>query len=359
MDLYARDISVAFDRCAPSFNYLLLQPGQGSTSWFRKQRVRYVGYPRLLNREIRTRKARLVHVLDHSYGHLCRMAARTVVTCHDVADLKASGMALWQRELWKWRVNGIKRASRVIAISRNTASDLQQLLRIPPERIVVNYYGVPDYFTPAQPASDSAPVRRLLALRSERFLFLHVGTNAVRKNIPLLLRAFSLLKRRHREVILVKVGTPFSESGYGRMLEELKIVEDVIDLGSVSNETLVDIYRSVDCMVFPSLYEGFGRPVLEAQACGIPCVVARSSCLEEVGGDAVLYHDPLASEDLANKMSEILMRQELRNELVKRGFANAARFTWEKHARTLLDVYAQVDPRPAFQSVPGSPQQSE
>jgi glycosyltransferase involved in cell wall biosynthesis len=182
-----------------------------------------------------------------------------------------------------------------------------------------------------------------------------VGTNAVRKNIPLLLRAFSLVKRRHPEALLVKVGPPFSENGYGKMLEELKIFEDVLELGKVSNQTLVEIYRSIDCMVFPSLYEGFGRPVLEAQACGVPCVLARSSCLEEVGGDAVLYHDPLASEDLANKMSEVLMQEDLRTDLVKRGFANAACFTWEKHARTLLEVYAQVDPRHVFPGVLNSP----
>lgn len=342
MDLYARDVSAAFERVLPSLDYVLLQPGRGREPWHRKQCLRYFGYPNLLRREIAKRGARVVHVLEQSSAHLCRVTANSVVTCHDIADLKISDINFIQIELWKWRVGCLQRAARVIAISHNTARDLTELLSIPPGRIVVNPSGVPTGFKRSDLPPESPCAKRLLRLRPNRFLFLHVGSNIVRKNIPALLRAFSFVKRSHPEAMLVKVGDPFSRSEYRGMIQELGIADGLIELGRISDEELVEVYRSVDCLVFPSLYEGFGRPVIEAQACGAPCILARSSSLEEVGGDAALYHDPSSAEDLAKQMGRIVAGEPLAADLRNRGYSNAARFTWDNHVRTLLNVYSEV-----------------
>ncbi len=160
MDLYARDVSEAFGRVFPSLSHILLQPGGETAPWIQKQYLRYSGYPKLLRREIRTRKASVVHVLDHSYAHLCRVAEKTIVTCHDIADLKVSSLTFWQSALWKWRISGLRRAARIVAMSENTARDLRELLEIPPEQIVVNYSGVSGRFTPSQAPPEAECARR-------------------------------------------------------------------------------------------------------------------------------------------------------------------------------------------------------
>lgn len=342
MDLYARDVSEAFGRVFPSLSHILLQPGGETAPWIQKQYLRYSGYPKLLRREIRTRKASVVHVLDHSYAHLCRVAEKTIVTCHDIADLKVSSLTFWQSALWKWRISGLRRAARIVAMSENTARDLRELLEIPPEQIVVNYSGVSGRFTPSQAPPEAECARQLRRVRGERFLFLHVGNNTTRKNIPLLLRALSILRRHHPSVTLVKVGDPLASGENAELVEQLNLTGNLIELGRIEDEALVEVYRSVDCMVFPSLYEGFGRPVVEAQACGTPCILARSSSLEEVGGSAALYHDPSSAEDLANCMKEVLERETLRFDLAARGFVNARRFSWDNHAQKLVDIYFDV-----------------
>jgi glycosyltransferase involved in cell wall biosynthesis len=93
---------------------------------------------------------------------------------------------------------------------------------------------------------------------------------------------------------------------------------------------------------FPSLYEGFGRPTLEAQACGLPCVLADASCMKEVGGEGALYHAGLAHEELAARLMDVLRNQDLRQRLVSHGFENVKRFTWEAHVRKLTAVYEKI-----------------
>ena len=197
MDLYARDISASFDRFFPSLDYVLLQPGGEREPWRRRQALRYFGYPALLRREIGVRKASVVHVLEQSSALLCRVSPKCVVTCHDLAELRVSALTFVQMELWKWRVRALRRAARVIALSRNTANDLTELLNIPPERIVVSHSGLPPAFKPSDSPPQSGCARRLMGLRSNHYLFLHVGSNIRRKNIPVLLRAFSLVRQRY------------------------------------------------------------------------------------------------------------------------------------------------------------------
>jgi glycosyltransferase involved in cell wall biosynthesis len=342
MDVYAVNVAAALERVAPSFAFLMLRPGEESGGWLHKQVLRYFGYAELLRKTIRWRRCSFVHVLDQSSAYLSRAADKAVITCHDIADLKSTALNPWQLALWKWRIGGLRKAWRIVAVSQNTKADLEAVLGIPPERIRVIPNGVADCFSPSTAPLQHASARKLGELRKSHFLFLHVGSNAARKNISTLLRGFALVKRDFPQAILVKAGSHFAANGYQKDIAELGIGDSIIELGRIPDDELVEVYRSVDCFLFPSSYEGFGLPVLEAQACGVPCVLARSSSLEEVGGTAALYHDPSSAADLSARMIEILSEELLRADLRAKGLANAERFTWDNHASKLLEIYREA-----------------
>jgi glycosyltransferase involved in cell wall biosynthesis len=345
MDLVAREVHAALEKAAPEVGFTLIRPGGEHRSWLGKQSLRYWHYPRLLRRTMRAHSQSVLHVLDHSYAHLCRTSPRAVVTCYDLANFAVTGLNPIQMGLWKTRVRGLHHAVRIIAISENTARDIHEALGIPRDRIVVSHLGVAKEFCPV-PSSQRrlGDAAKLLSQSPGSFFFLHVGSNERRKNIPVLLKAFARAKQRSASASLrlVKVGRKFTDDGLEPLLSDLNIAGDVIELGRISDEALIEIYNYVDCLVFPSLYEGFGLPVAEAQACGLPCILANASCLKEVGGAAALYHESEDPEDLANQMVELVTNQSLRARLSELGLQNAMRFRWDVHARALLDVYGEV-----------------
>jgi glycosyltransferase involved in cell wall biosynthesis len=287
----------------------------------------------------------IVHVIDHSYGHLCAAWHPTVVTCHDLNHFvrpTLSGVPLF---LWRARVRTMKRAAHIFTNSEQVAGEVRQHLQIPDDRITVAGGGLDHaVFKPLPREACAAAFPELAHLSQTHRLVLHVGTNIERKNLPTLLRAIAHLKRKGQTPVkLLKVGHSLREDGFTQMIRDLGIEEEVIELGKPAR--LTEIYNLVDVLSFPSLYEGFGRPTLEAQACGLPCVLADSSCMKEVGGDGALYHEGTNHEQLAAHLETVLCHPDVRENLVRLGFENAARFTWEAHVRKLTEVYSQLHHR--------------
>ncbi|MGE0395438.1 MAG: glycosyltransferase family 4 protein [Kofleriaceae bacterium] len=171
----------------------------------------------------------------------------------------------------------------------------------------------------------------------ERYL-LYVAASRSYKNIDGLVRAFHLLKTRHRVPhALVIVGlagraTPALE----QLISSLGLVDDVVFSGFLDDRMLPLVYSAADAFVYPSFYEGFGLPVLEAMACGTPVAAANRTSLPEAVGDAGLLFDPANPEDMARTIARILDETELRGELVERGLVRARSFTWEKTAAATL-----------------------
>jgi len=338
MKLYLDDLVSAFSVIGFTDFRIIVPPTIGNPGRFRIQWERYVTFPKLISKTL-AREDRL-HVIDHSYGHLCAAQPKSTVTCHDIAEYRLTELRGYQLALWKKRVRDMRHASLITAISSNTKHDIIDLLGIPDERVVVNHYGHDTRFSPA--TVDKMQVWDAFGLSDEfargAYMILHVGSNIHRKNIPVLLSAIAILKRSGMDVCLVKVGDRLSESKFLGMIRSLGISDCVKDLGSLSLDQLLTVYRAVHAFSFPSTYEGFGRPILEAQGCGCPSVIASSSCLAEVGGDGSLYHDPVDSEGLASQLRNILTDPETSASLREKGLRNVKRFSWEKHARLLLET---------------------
>lgn len=289
------------------------------------------------------RKLGRVHDMIHLPNqHFARYASFLkkpfVVTVHDLARLcfKSDGETIRERIFLKLDIRGIKRASHIIAVSQNTTSDLIKYLNIPTERISVVYDGV-----------DHSIFKPVKAKPFHEPYILYVGSERARKNLYRLFQAFSRLKEEFKGLKLVKVGSAGKNDEFRKstikQLESLGLSEDVIFVDWAAEDDLPYYYSNASLLAYPSLYEGFGLPPLEAMACGCPVITSNTSSLPEVVGDAAIMVDPYDVDGLANAMREVLTNHELREAMIKRGFAQAKKFSWEKTAEETLDVYKKVE----------------
>jgi len=284
------------------------------------------------------------HGLDQSGIPLWDRVGKSVVTIHDVIPLVLP-WAFSRRHRWVLatalgRIR--KQAEQVIVPSAAVAEDVVRYLQIEQERISVIPMGCDPRFQPSI-APVQAPIRRRYDLPERYILF--VGTLEPRKNVKALLQAFAHLaaEQPQDDLKLVIVGRPgWGSENYVGMVAALGLQNAVRFPGFVDDDHLPDLYRGALLFVYPSLYEGFGLPVLEAMACGIPVITSNRSSLPEVAGDAALLVDPTQAEALAAAMSALLHDDALRQALRAKGLARAATFTWEVVAQRTVDVYRTV-----------------
>lgn len=286
----------------------------------------------------------VLHVIDHSYGHLCSIWKRSVITCNDLNHYTyptMRGPALWA---WRARASCMKDAKRVVCISAQLASEVHEHLHIPMERITVAHYGIDrTVFRKRTEEECARAFPELVALAKSHSLVVNIGSNVGRKNLATTLRALAFLKHHHKlPVKLLKVGQNLQEDGYGPLMDELGVTEDVLNLGALAPDEVACVCSLAHVLCFPSLYEGFGRPTVESQACELPCVLAKASCMEEIGGSGALYHEGTNHEELAAHLEQALTDNRTRRTLIAAGSQNVARFTWEAHVRKLLAVYEEV-----------------
>jgi glycosyltransferase involved in cell wall biosynthesis len=235
----------------------------------------------------------------------------------------------------------VRRASAVITISKSAQHDLQQVLKIPPEKIHIVYGAAPKNFEPVRNPEKLAQIRQKYKL-PDQFL-LYVGTLEPRKNLTRLVRAFSHLKEQGQPHKLVLAGPwGWSMNGFQQQIEELGLGESVQMLGYIPDEDLPGLYSLATVFVFPSLYEGFGLPPLEAMACGTPVLSSKNSSLAEICGDAAYLVDPLDEESLLEGLQRVLGDKTLREKLGEFGRKRAAEFSWERAARETSAVYDLV-----------------
>lgn len=301
-------------------------------------------YPARLRRAASRLGHCVLHVTDHSYGHLCHAHEPSVANCNDVHHFVQPDLPPTQLARWKKRVLGLHAASRVLAVSAHLGREICEHLALPADRIAVLPGGVDHAtFRPLPEIEAAVLLPALAALRTENLLVLNIGSNIRRKNLPTLLRAVRLLREERRlPVRLVKVGDPLHGSEYAPLLRELDLEAAVIDAGRLTPPQVAAACRLAHVLSFPTLYEGFGRPTLEAQACALPCVLSDASCLREIGGEGALYHAPTNPEALADALARVLTDGRVRTGLITAGLANAARFTWSRYAESLVQVYAEA-----------------
>lgn len=266
---------------------------------------------------------------------------RLVVTVHDLAFVVHP--ELFPR---RWRImyraalaRVARSADAVIAVSRHTAQDLMRLTSLRPERVHV----IPLAGSVPVPAGEVDVDPTLARLKVQRPYVVFVGTLEPRKNLVRLVRAYRRLAARGLPHRLVLAGPMGWESR--PLLREIHRAGpgEVVLTGRLDGEDSVDaLYRGADAMAYPSLYEGFGLPVLEAMSRGVPCVVSTTSSLPEVAGDAALAVDPRSEQGIADGLELILTDSDLAERLREAGRTRAARFTWERTAHKTLEVYRSL-----------------
>lgn len=228
----------------------------------------------------------------------------------------------------------------MIAASESTKKDAVRLCGLDEAKIKVIYHGVSPRFRPAGPEAVSA-VRQRYGL-PDRFV-LSLGTIEPRKNLTSLLEVWHALSSGGVPPKLVIAGSKgWLYAPFFSKLRELGLEDQVLFTGYVPEEDLPAVYSAAELFVYPSLYEGFGFPVLEAMACGAPVITSNTSSLPEVAGQAALLVDPTSLEELSAAIGRVLENQELRNQLRARGLEQAARFSWERTARETLSVYESL-----------------
>jgi glycosyltransferase involved in cell wall biosynthesis len=233
-------------------------------------------------------------------------------------------------------------ADAVICVSESAKRDAVEYLELDPARVHVVHHGVDPSFCPLPPASV-ADALRPMGLMQEGYI-LHVGTIEPRKNLVRLVQAYQRLCQRlqttPRLVLAGMKGWLYED--VLTEVEALGLEDRVILAGHVDGELLPALYNGARLFVYPSLYEGFGLPVLEAMACGVPVVTSNTSSLPEVAGDAAMLVDPYDVTGIAEAMEQILGDNDRVTTLRRRGLARAARFTWEAAARETLKVYGKI-----------------
>jgi glycosyltransferase involved in cell wall biosynthesis len=254
---------------------------------------------------------------------------REVVTLHDLAALRhPERFRSWQGASGRRRLRKVRRVDQVICISRFTADEAMALLNLPASTFVVVHNGCE--FHPSEPVPREA--KPGIPLPNEYFLF--VGSLEPGKNLALLKEVYALAKSRNQLLPpLLIVGARWEGVGH-----EGPPPQDWHYLGRLPDEVLVYLYRHATGLVFPSKYEGFGFPVVEAMSLGCPVICSPVASLPEVGGAAALFTD-LMPDAYLNAMRQVSREAGLRNELIEKGLTQAAKFSWNKCAREVLEVY--------------------
>jgi glycosyltransferase involved in cell wall biosynthesis len=268
------------------------------------------------------------------------MSGTSVVTVYDLSFvLFPQGLPPWRRLYLKWgTARSARSADRVIAISDSTKQDLVELLNVLEAKVDVVPCGVDDDFKPLERPELLEQLRTRRGLPQHMLLF--VGTLEPRKNLITLLRSYNLLRDRIQAPSLVIAGP----SGWGHedvftAVRDLGLEDSVMFPGYVPRDELPLWYNAADLFVYPSLYEGFGLPALEAMSCGTPVVASNVSSLPEVVGDAGILVEPTDPEALADALHKVLIDRPLREDLRSKGLQRAETFTWSRAAAETVAVY--------------------
>lgn len=279
----------------------------------------------------------------------------TIVTVHDMSLRLYPHCHPWRRRLLNRPLMhvAIRRAEGIVTVSHSARRDLLRFHGVAPERVSVVHEAASPAFHPLTDRGTLERVRAKYGL-PPRFV-LYVGTIEPRKNLVRLVEAFAEARAQGMPHHLVCVGPyGWSSRDLSGHIERLGIADVVHFTGYAAFEDLPAIYNLGEFFVFPSLYEGFGLPVVEAMACGVPVITSNTSSLGEIAGDAAETIDPASTDALAEAIVRLGTDPELRIELVRRGFARSRSFSWAQTAKNMLAVYHRAAGVAAIPAVPSA-----
>lgn len=272
---------------------------------------------------------------------------RKVVTVHDLAFLEHPEYAVPELAAYLKKVvpEAVEAADVVASVSQTTRQTLIEHFQTPPEKITLVPNGIRSYFRRITDPVLLEATRHKFGLKSP--LVLGVGTQEPRKNHPGLIKAFHKAvstgnKSTRPAMLALAGGSGWLYEETEQIVAELKLEKKVRFLGRVSDLELMMLYSLADVFVFPSFYEGFGVPPLEAMACGTPVITSNTSSLPEVVGDAAIMVNPRKINEIASAINRVLENKQLQEDLRQKGYTRAAHFTWVRSAQKMLSIYTQL-----------------
>lgn len=269
---------------------------------------------------------------------------KTVTTIHDLAFLnfpEHRGQKVADYYLKRTKL-AIEKSDKLIAVSHATKNDLIEKLSVPPQKIQVIHEASSAEFQAEKTENQIKQVQKKYHLPDNYIL--SVCTLEPRKNLARLVQAYSQLPHqilRHHKLVLVGA-SGWNNAGLLASIADLNLTDRVILTGFVDAEDLPAVYAGAKLFVYPSLYEGFGLPILEAMSCGVPVVTSDVSSLPEIAGKAAILVDPYRVEQIAYSMKKVLTKESLRKSLKVKGLTRAKQFNWEKVARETIKVYQKL-----------------
>jgi glycosyltransferase involved in cell wall biosynthesis len=367
MDVYANNLVANLKALRPNWEIVEIAPEVWSKQkdlWkagtgFRKNYERLWRHPYA----VKSLEGDIFHIIDHSNAHIAywlkQKGCKIVVTCHDLVQFvypeilkDQARFPAFSMASWKYSVQGMKKADRVIAVSTNTAKDITNMLPIAAEKVVVVPNGVEGKFYQL-PADEVLEIKKSYESSPDTFCLLNVGTNHQRKNIDNILKSLIVLRDRGVPVKLWKVGSNFSTEQQ-KLIRSHNLESMITFISTPDKCTLLKLYNAADALIAPSLYEGFGLTILEAMACGTPVISANVSSLPEVAGDAAILVDPLNVQAIADAVCSLQKDSELCQSYIEKGLARTKQFSWRSSTEKVVQIYESL----IYESIPAGEYQA-
>ena len=307
--------------------------------------LRYASYPS----QIKHFDQNIFHIIEHGYAHLLtneNIKNKAIVTVHDLIPMMQwKGLIQGMESINNPRgsiysLNRLENAKQIIAISENSKRDLVQLLGLNPNKIEVIYYGVGEEFK-VNRTETKEELRKRFNLPHEDTKLILITGQELYKNHKTCLKVMRILEKNYDKPIrMVRLGKNYPE--WEDFEKESQLQNKVIQIEKLRLPEVARLYNCVDFLLFPSFYEGFGRPPVEAMACGLPVVCSNAASLPEVVGSAALVANPNDEDGLAKHILNLLKHSELRDSLIGRGFENIKRFSWHENINKTISLYNKV-----------------
>jgi glycosyltransferase involved in cell wall biosynthesis len=295
-------------------------------NWFFIFSYKHLIYP------FRPIKSNLIHILDQSYGHLLYFHPfkKKIITCHDIIPIvypKASTFI--GRILFRAYTFGFRFSDKVLTISENTKQDLVNYCNLDPKKIEVITYGIDSFFHKVETNSQDETRKFILAVGHVKY-----------KNILGVLKCLNELVKIDRKFHLLKINKLHPDEL--EFIKKNNLEQHITVYQKLNSEEIREMYSMAKVLLFPSFYEGFGRPILEAMACECPVVTSNRASIPEVAGNAAILVDPDNIYEMTQAVLKLTMDMRLREEYISKGLNNCKRFSWKKHTREIEEIYRKV-----------------
>ncbi len=352
--LSAEDTQTPYRLFVAGANSITLPQSPGANFSWKPTRLNPTWLARIWHRarlpipvEVFTGRVDLYHATDFVLPPT-RPHTRTLLTVHDLSFLRVPETASPNLKAYLERVvpRSVQRADLVLADSQATKNDLVSIYDTAPEKIIVLLSGVDSRFKPVTASSTLEAVRTKYSLPSQPFI-LSVGTVQPRKNYSRVIEALAILRNQGHDLhYVIAGGKGWLEDPIYTTINTTRMQDYVHIIGFVDDNDLPALYSSANSLVFPSLYEGFGLPILEAMATDTPVVTANVSSLPEVAGDAALMvDDPYNVGEIAATIQQLLDSPQLCQTLITKGRERVKKFTWQTAAKQLRQIYTEMLPK--------------